>query len=386
MNASAAMGPRLLVDCTFMLAGHHYTGIQRHVRRTLRHARRLWGPARTGALTASQGQWRELALLPAHPLEELGSLTLSPSETSTPAQLTSHTHVLLADRFWHTGEWGALDTLLRSPAQICAVVYDLLSVRNPQWFAPGVGERFARYLRLVLPRANSVVCLSRTAATDLTHWADAQGLQLPDPQIVAPGHEVWHGPPAAPGALPASWRDGSTPFVLQVGTLEPRKNHALTLAALQEVWAAGASLGCLFIGQRGWLMDGFADALRQLPQWQRELVWLTECTDAQLDWCYRHAAAVLYPSAGEGYGLPLAEAASAGARVIASDTAVHREVVARLGSRGPCVQLCPPTPHAVAAALQRCTARPTPAPGPLRGWAQATQELLDAMGLDAQTV
>ena len=386
MNANAATAPRLLVDCTFMLAGHHYTGIQRHVRRTLRHARRLWGPARTGALTATHGQWHELTVLPAHPLEELGALPLSPSAPAMPAQLTSHTHVLLADRFWHTGEWDALDTLLRSPAKICAVVYDLLSVRNPHWFAPGVGERFARYLRLVLPRANSVVCLSRTAAADLTHWADAQGLHLPRPRIVAPGHEVWLGAPTAPHALPASWRDGSIPFVLQVGTLEPRKNHALTLAALREVWAGGNPLGCLFIGQRGWLMDGFTDELRRLPQWQRELLWLAECTDAQLDWCYRHAAAVLYPSAGEGYGLPLAEAASTGARVIASDTAVHREVVARLGNRGAFVQLCQPEPHAMANALVRSTSRPDTGPASIRGWAQATQELLSAMGLDAQTV
>ena len=383
MTGLATAGPRLLVDCTFMLAGPHYTGIQRYLRHTLRHAQRLRGTQRTGAVTARQGQWRELAVLPAHPLEGRDALSLAPPGGPLPAILDAQAHVLLADRFWHTGEWDALERLLQSPARITAVVYDLLSVRNPQWFAPGVGERFARYLRRVLPRADNVVCLSDTARDDLARWAHGESLRMPPAVVVAPGHQVWDGAPGAPPVLPSAWRAGHTPFVLQVGTLEPRKNHAATLAVLQQAWAAGIDLGCLFIGQRGWLMDTFAQELQQLPQWQHQLVWLAECTDAELDWCYRHAAAVLYPSAAEGYGLPLAEAASAGTPVVAYDTPVHREVVARLDAAAQAVHLCTPGPGAMGDALQTCLARPKdtrPAQtGPVRTWDRATRELLRAI-------
>lgn len=383
-------GPRLLVDCTCMLAGPHYTGIQRYLRRTLRHAQPLWGTGRTGALTAARGQWSELALLAAHPLEGLAALPLAPpagSPPGTPAALGPHTHVLLADRFWHTGQWDALDSLLQSPARISIVVYDLLSQRQPQWFAPGVGERFARYLRLVLPRADSVVCLSGAVRSDLAAWARQASLRLPRVSVVPPGHQVWAGTPHAPARLPPAWRAGAVPFVLQVGTLEPRKNHALTLAVMRQAWAAGSAMGCLFIGQRGWLMDEFAQAMQRLPQWQSQLVWLTECTDAELDWCYRHASAVLYPSAGEGYGLPLAEAAAAGARVIASDTPVHREVLSQLGAQAAAVTLCPPLQHALHVALAT-NAAPSGKPhgGSVRTWRDATRELLQAIGLTPQTV
>ncbi|WP_298933061.1 glycosyltransferase family 1 protein [uncultured Ramlibacter sp.] len=292
------------------------------------------------------------------------------------------THVLLADRFWHTGQWEALAQLLQSRARITVVVYDLLSLRQPKWFAPGVGERFRRYLQQVLPRAQQVVCLSQVVARDLQDWVGEQGLQAPLATVVTPGHRIWQGAPVAPPALPKDWRDGSRPFVLQVGTIEPRKNHALTLAALRMLWDQGSKLGALFLGQRGWLMDPFMEELSRLPQWQRQLLWLSECTDAQLDWCYRHAAAVFYPSANEGYGLPLAEAAGTGTPVIASDTAVHREVVRRLGKGAP-VQLCQPLAQDMAQALQQALAGRHGAPGggAVREWNVATASLLEAIGL-----
>lgn len=386
MNNAASAGARLLVDCTCMLGGPHYTGIQRYLRRTLRHAQPLWGAHRTGALKAAGGQWHELTTLAAHPLEGLAALQFAPPPATATA-LGPQTHVLLADRFWHTGQWDALDRLLRSPARISAVVYDLLSVRNPQWFAPGVGERFARYLRLVLPRADIVVCLSGAVRADLAAWARQESLRLPRVAVVPPGHQVWAGAPSAPAGLPQAWRSGAVPFVLQVGTVEPRKNHVTTLAVMRQAWSEGSNMGCLFIGQRGWLMDEFAQSLERLPQWQRQLVWLTECTDAELDWCYRHAAAVLYPSAGEGYGLPLAEAAAAGARVIASDTPVHREVLSQLGAHAGAVRLCAPSQQAMHKALAACAAQPgRPVIGSVRTWDEATRELLQAIGLTPQTV
>lgn len=378
--------PRLLVDCTCMLGGPHYTGIQRYLRRTLRHARQLWGPRRTGALRAAGGQWSELPALAGHPLEGLADLQFHPPVGNV-SVLGPQTHVLLADRFWHTGEWDALDALLHSPARISVVVYDLLSVRHPQWFAPGVGERFARYLRLVLARADAVVCLSVAVRADLAAWARQESLRLPRVAVVPPGHQVWAGAPRAPAGLPQAWHSGDTPFVLQVGTLEPRKNHAATLAVMRQAWRAGSAMGCLFIGQRGWLMDEFAQSLERLPQWQRQLVWLTECTDAELDWCYRHATAVLYPSAGEGYGLPLAEAAAAGARVIASDTPVHREVLSQLGARAGSVHLCAATQQALHDALAACTVQPGKTlMGSVRTWDEATRDLLQAIGLTPQTM
>ncbi len=169
---------------------------------------------------------------------------------------------------------------------------------------------------------------------------------------------------------------------MQVGTLEPRKNHAHSLAALGRLWRAGDPVSCLFIGQRGWLTDELIHAMQALPQWGKQLLWVRECTDAQLQWCYQHAAAVLYPSAGEGYGLPLAEAAATGASVVASDTPAHREVASCFAEGG--VHLCAANVDAIGRALRAARAEGRSAePAPVRDWRAATAELLDCIGVAA---
>ncbi len=368
----------LYIDCGHTAACGHYTGIQRYVRRTLRHAQALLGHEHVSGLHAQADGWSCLAQLPTHPLEGLPPVPLAQGKPD----FGRDSHVLLADRFWHTGAWSALDALLASDAQITLVVYDLLSLDMPHWFPPGVGERFERYLRCVLPRAQRIVCLCASVQARLAAWMHAQGLSGDAAMVVAPGHQVWTGEPIAP-CLPATWRDGRTPFVLQVGTLEPRKNHRLTLNAMQRQWRMGRNLGCLFIGQHGWMMQDLIDSMARMPQWNHQLFWLPECTDAQLQWCYGHARAVLYPSSNEGYGLPLAEAAGAGAQVIASDTEVHRQVAASLGALSS-VRLCELSQTAFDAALDQSLAHERLHGGTTdssRPWQLATAELLSAMGL-----
>lgn len=384
MDRAPLTHARLFVECTQTRSGPHYTGIQRYVRRTLANARQLLGESQALALVAEGGAWRAFEGLPPHAME--GRLPLTASGQACTPVFDSHTHVLLADRFWHTQDWDALDHLLATPAQVTVVVYDLLSLRQPQWFPSGVGDRFRRYLRAVLPRAQRVVCLSHRVRLDLQAWTADQALPCAAVSVVAPGHVAWEGEPVAPAALPAVWREGGQPFVLQVGTLEPRKNHALTLAAVQRLWAQGLDIGCLFVGQPGWLTTDWADGLRQLPQWGGLLQWLPECSDPQLQWCYEHARAVLYPSAAEGYGLPLAEAAAAGAHVVATDTAVHREVAAALGAAATRIEWCNVDVASLGHALARVLQRPveTAALPPACDWRQATRKLLGAMGLEGE--
>jgi len=361
----------LYIDCGHTAAGMHYTGIQRYVRHTLRHAQTLLGPAQVGAIGAGPGGWSMLPELAAHPLEGLPAIRLPGGKPC----FNRHSHVLLADRFWHTGAWDALDLLVAGPARITVVVYDLLSLQQPEWFPAGLGKRFERYLRIVLPRADHIICLSATVQAELRMWMLEHGMAPAPVTVVQPGHQVWSGEPQMPPMLPLAWTEEKIPFVLQVGTLEPRKNHALTLSVMQGLWARGAQLGCLFIGQRGWLVDSFAQSLEKLPQWQSKLMWLVQCTDAQLDWCYRHAAAVIYPSIDEGYGLPLAEAAACGAPVIASKAPAHLEVAGVL-SADSWIRLCELNAADLTTALEASMGGRSRPRLPSRSWSMATRDLL----------
>ena len=118
---------------------------------------------------------------------------------------------------------------------------------------------------------------------------------------------------------------GSTNF-LMVGTLEPRKGHALALAAFEQLWLAKHPVNLVLVGKKGWLVDDLVKRLQQHPQQGKKLFWLQGVSDEFLEEIYATSSCLLLPSEGEGFGLPLIEAAQHSLPVIARDLPVFKEV------------------------------------------------------------
>ena len=106
-------------------------------------------------------------------------------------------------------------------------------------------------------------------------------------------------------------------FLLSVGTIEPRKNHAILLAAFDRLEAKDA--GLVIVGRKGWMADDALAALAGHPDFGKRVFWLTALDDQALLSLYRHAYASVLPSQYEGYGLPMVEALSQGCVTVASD-------------------------------------------------------------------
>jgi glycosyltransferase involved in cell wall biosynthesis len=117
----------------------------------------------------------------------------------------------------------------------------------------------------------------------------------------------------------------SAPYLLMVGTLEPRKNHATALRALAHLRAEGLPHTLVIVGGHGWLFEpiqqlvgelGLADAVR----------FTGRIPDADLIALYSGAACFLMPSLYEGFGFPVLEALACGAPVVASNVSSLPEV------------------------------------------------------------
>ena len=120
-------------------------------------------------------------------------------------------------------------------------------------------------------------------------------------------------------------------FWLNVGTIEPRKNQRRLLQAYARLKAqSGRSFPLVLAGGKGWLMEGFDKFIEELGL-QDDVILPGYVEETELQWLYQNCFAFLYPSLFEGFGLPVLEAMTLGAPVIASNTTSVPEIVGHAG-------------------------------------------------------
>lgn len=193
------------------------------------------------------------------------------------------------------------------------MVHDLVPVLFPRTQVLRTRLAFQLLLGAASRRAGAIIVPTEATKADLLRaHPQARGRV----HVVPEASRQW--PAAQP--LPDGVRP---PYVLFVGTLEPRK-HAVDLA---EAFAAAAPAGWQLVlaGKRGWLAP--ADHARLDGVLHRaDVCELGYVSDAQLAGLLQHASVVAYPSAYEGFGLPVLEAMAAGVPVLSTTTPAVREV------------------------------------------------------------
>ena len=224
-----------------------------------------------------------------------------------------------------------LSAIKLSGTKVYFVVYDLLPILFPNAF-PSAAELNHRQWLLEISKFDGIICISKAVADDYREWAKVNIPDLPKQFDVAWFHlgaDIENSVPTS--GLPANAGEVITkisaqPSFVMIGTLEPRKGYSQTLPAFEKLWAKGAQVNLVIIGKKGWMVDELVSHIESHPELNKRLFWLDSISDEYLDQIYSASTCLIAASDGEGFGLPLIEAARRHVPIIARDIPVFKEV------------------------------------------------------------
>lgn len=341
INVSAEVGPQLGLDCQPVVhvqdRGFYPVGslktpdpnpdnsrqsLGQSLRKVLIPRLRRWGlldAAQTGVQIARKGA--RLIKRPA------------PKDGPEPIRFQTDDVIVLLDSSWKAEYWADLQNAQKQGARVGFVVYDLIPMTCPHFIDRQTSRIFIKWWTRVSRTADFVQCISQTICQEVEDWLKVH----PIPQRKKPlecgwfhlGFDLDGGSPKIEirKEFVSLFHEGpSSHTYLMVGSINPRKNHALALDAFDRLWKQGSNARLLIIGNAGWMTEDFEKRIQQHPETGRRLYWYKNVSDSELDYAYRHAKALLTTSLAEGFNLPIIEALSRGCAVYASDLKVHQEV------------------------------------------------------------
>ena len=205
-------------------------------------------------------------------------------------------------------------------APLVVTVHDLAFLDHPDFFTIRGLRFFRRGLELALEHGDRVLCPSTATA----EACRAAGFADDRVEVVPWGIDVR---PASEGDVDEVRRRHGLhrPYILFVGTVEPRKNLPRILEAFSRLIADGRGVDLALVGPDGWNED-LAELVESIGDAREHVRVLGFVAAADLAALYAGCAAFCFPSLQEGFGLPVLEALAQGAPVVTSAGTATEEV------------------------------------------------------------
>ena len=219
----------------------------------------------------------------------------------------------------------------RSTVPTVVTIHDLSFFASPQWHERSKVLLFRRAIAYAARRAAAVVCPSRVTADELTRWCRVEADVFVAPHGVDTDRFRPDEPhPGADGALVSALDHrlaGGRPYLLFVGTLEPRKDVPTLVRAFARVSDRHPDALLVLAGGDGWGMDPVEEAIAVL-RGGVAVVRTGHVPDDTVPALLRAAVAAVYPSLYEGFGLPALEALACGVPLVTTSGTAMEEVAA----------------------------------------------------------
>lgn len=206
-------------------------------------------------------------------------------------------------------------------------IHDVLFEDYPQFFTPVFVWRSKLLFRRSARTADIVMTVSEYSRGEIAakYGVRASSIGL---LLNAVDQQVFHPDLGHDAALLARRGLASGHYLLTVGRIEPRKDHATLMRAYAQL--GEDALPLVIVGQRDFGYGAFDAALAALPSREKIHV-LSDVGDDELPALLRHAHTFIYPSLAEGFGMPPLEAMASGVPVVVANSTALPEVVGDAG-------------------------------------------------------
>ena len=196
-------------------------------------------------------------------------------------------------------------------------IHDLTFIKYPE-YVPLIVKTYTERIKRCLKWTDLIITMAETTKEDIVHYLQVNP------------HKIWVIPLASRYSIQENLKTSPTdeqPYILFVGTFEPRKNiKTLVLAFdyLKKKFDLPHRL--VLIGKKGW---GYESILKYIENstYKKDIYHLNYLADEVVAQFYQHAEVFVYPSFYEGFGLPVLEAMNLGTPVITSNVSSLPEVV-----------------------------------------------------------
>ena len=215
--------------------------------------------------------------------------------------------------------------LKQKDVKIVTLIYDIISIDYPQFCDKSDVMNFIDYLGATLLYADKIIVTSQDVKDAILLRCVNMNMKIPAIDIIPLGGDFKKKENAEENVQNSVKEIVSKgKYLLMVGTIEPRKNHKLLLETYQRFlrW----KINFVFAGFSGQGMDDFFAELTSDPDYNNGIWHVNNASDEDIDYLYKNAYSMVFPSYIEGYGLPIIEAFVREVPVIAADTNINHEI------------------------------------------------------------
>lgn len=214
------------------------------------------------------------------------------------------------------------------PFKKIITVHDIIPVLFPDTFDFPISLLHRYFLPKTLENAEKIITVSNCTKEDILSYYNVSPEKI---KVIHNAVNERFKPQESQEIGKVRNRYGlNFPFILYVGTLEPRKNIPIILKALHEIRIKNLDYKLVIAGKKGWKYKEIFDTIDALNL-HNDVVFTGYVLDEDLPALYSAADLFVYPSLYEGFGLPPLEAMACGTPVITSNTSSLPEVVGGAG-------------------------------------------------------